>query len=66
MARRPPEDPRVTDLRRYKKAREAQVSCAQKPVRRNEAFLGSRPRAGVILVLVILGFLALTVLPGLL
>ena len=58
------EDPRVTDLRRYRKARELQKRRA--PVRpQNERFLGSRPRAGLILVLVILALAAMALLPKL-
>lgn len=61
MARRQ-EDPRVTDLRRYRKAREQQKRRA--PARpQSERFLGSRPRAGLILILVILALAALTLLP---
>ena len=60
MPRRP-EDPRVTDLRRYRKAREAQRR--QGPVRpQNERFLGGRPRAGLILAVVVLALLALGIL----
>jgi hypothetical protein len=56
------EDPRVTDLRRYRKARELQKRRSpQRPAR--ERFLGSRPRAGLILILVILALAALTILP---
>lgn len=48
MARRPQEDPRVTDLRRYKKAREqAKRRPPAKPP--GGGFLGSNPRAGLIL-----------------
>jgi hypothetical protein len=65
MARRP-EDPRVTDLRRYRRAREAQARRAQRPVRSREPLLGGRPRAGLILAVVILIFLALSVGPSLL
>jgi hypothetical protein len=55
------EDPRVTDLRRYRKAREQQQRRA--PSRpRSERLLGSRPRAGLILALVILALIAMTLL----
>jgi hypothetical protein len=55
------EDPRVTDLRRYRKARELQQRRG--PARpRSERLLGSRPRAGLILVLVIVGLIAMTLL----
>jgi hypothetical protein len=59
------EDPRVTDLRRYRKARELQRRQAP-PRPRSERFLGSRPRAGLILALVILALAAVTVIPNLL
>jgi hypothetical protein len=60
MARRQ-EDPRVTDLRRYRKARELQ---RRRPPQRlqNERFLGGRPRAGMILALVVVALIALTLL----
>jgi hypothetical protein len=64
MARRPQdEDPRVTDLRRYRKAREqeARKRAPQRP--RGESFLGSNPRAGAILAIVILVLVALYVIP---
>lgn len=62
---RPPEDPRITDLARYKKAREAeQRRKPAKPPR--PAFLGSNPRAGLILALVALAILAYLFLPSLL
>jgi anti-sigma factor RsiW len=65
MSRRP-EDPRVTDLRRYRKARELQrrQQAARRPP--SEGLLGSRPRAGLILVLVLLGLAALSLGPSLL
>jgi hypothetical protein len=59
MARRQ-EDPRVTDLRRYRKARELQ---RRRPPRlQSERFLGGRPRAGLILALVVVALIALTLL----
>jgi hypothetical protein len=64
MARRT-EDPRVTDLRRYRKARELQRR--QPPPRpRRESLLGGRPRAGLILALVVLALVAAWFLPMLL
>jgi hypothetical protein len=67
MARRPDEDPRVTDLRRYKKAREqAKRRPPPRPPSRREGFLGSNPRAGLILAVVAVVLLALWVLPALL
>jgi hypothetical protein len=65
MARRPPEDPRVTDLRRYKKARE-QARRQPPPRPANQRVLGSNPRAGLILVVVIAVALALFLLPAVL
>jgi hypothetical protein len=63
MPRRP-EDPRVTDLRRYRKARELQK---RRPPPRppKEGLLGPRPRAGLILVVVILVLAAMWILPHL-
>jgi hypothetical protein len=53
MARPPPEDPRVTDLRRYRKQRqEAARRPPPKPKAPRQGFLGSNPRAGMILALV--------------
>jgi hypothetical protein len=66
MARRPQDDPRVTDLRRYRKARELQRRQAAPQRPRSERLLGQRPRAGLILALVILALVAMTVLPRLL
>lgn len=67
MAKPPPEDPRVTDLRRYKQAREKAARKAP-PKRRapGQSFLGSNPRAGLILVLVILALVVLYLGPQLL
>jgi len=51
---KPPEDPRVTDLRRYKQEREkAARKAPPKPKAPKASFLGSNPRAGLILVAVI-------------
>jgi hypothetical protein len=64
MARRPEEDPRITDLRRYKKAREqAKRRPPPKPKRPSEGLLGSNPRAGLILAIVAVVLAALYVLP---
>lgn len=67
MAKPPPEDPRVTDLRRYKQERE---KAARKPLPKPKApkasFLGSNPRAGLILVAVVLVLAALYLLPAIL
>ena len=51
MARRPQEDPRITDLRRYKKARE-QAKRRPPPKPPGGGFLGSNPRAGLILAVI--------------
>lgn len=61
MARRPPDDPRVTDLRRYRKQR--QEARRRPPRPRGESFLGSNPRAGLILMLVVLALVAMWALP---
>lgn len=67
MARRPDEDPRVTDLRRYKKAREqAKRRPPPRPPKQREGLLGSNPRAGLILAIVAVVLLALWVLPAIL
>lgn len=57
------EDPRVTDLRRYRKARELQRRQAP-PRPRSERFLGNRPRAGLILAAVALAIAAAAILPA--
>jgi hypothetical protein len=47
-------DPEVTDLRQYKKSRErARKMQARAKARAGEPLLGGRPRAGVILAIVI-------------
>ena len=70
MANKDPD--RITDLARYRRNRERARKAAAQPTRRpapspagRQPFLGSRPRAGVILVVVILVLAALWVLPGL-
>lgn len=56
------EDPRVTDLRRYRKARDLQRRQARaRPP--NERLLGERPRAGLILMLVVLALVIVGILP---
>jgi hypothetical protein len=55
------EDPRVTDLRRYKKARE-QAKRRPPPKPPTQSFLGSRPRAGLILAAVVIVLAALSLL----
>jgi hypothetical protein len=50
---REPEDPRVTDLRRYRKAREeARRRPPPKPRAPRQGLLGDNPRAGLILAIV--------------
>lgn len=52
---REPDDPNVTDLRRYRKEKEkAARRPPPKPARPRETFLGSNPRAGLILLAAIL------------
>ncbi len=59
------EDPRVTDLRRYKQEREkAARKAPPKPVRPRESFLGSNPRAGLILLVAIVVLAALYLVPA--
>jgi hypothetical protein len=61
MPRRP-EDPRITDLRRYRKARALQRR--QPPPRPgSERLLGGRRGAGLILLLMVLTLLALWLAP---
>ncbi|HET6969982.1 MAG TPA: hypothetical protein VFH92_02555 [Phenylobacterium sp.] len=66
MAKRAPrdQDPQVTDLSRYRKAREAAARKAkgQRPPP-GPSFLGSNPRAGLILAAVVVLILVLYVLP---
>ena len=50
----PPEDPRITDLRRYRKEREEAAKRKPKPnpkAQMRETFLGANPRAGLILAI---------------
>jgi hypothetical protein len=66
MAKRAPkdEDPQVTDLSRYRKQREAAARKAkahQRPP--SPSFLGSNPRAGLILAGLVLLIIVLYVLP---
>lgn len=61
---KPPEDRRVTDLRRYREARErAARKPPPRPERRSESFLGSNPKAGLILVVVLAVLTALYIVP---
>lgn len=63
MARRPPDDPRVTDLRRYRREREKARKRPQATRPPGASFLGSNPRAGLILAVVALVLAALYVIP---
>jgi hypothetical protein len=57
-------DPKVADLRHYRREREkAARKAASPPKARGGGFLGSNPRAGLILALVAVVLLALFVLP---
>jgi len=58
-------DPRVTDLSRFRKARErARRAPSPKPAG-SQSFLGSRPRAGLILLAVAAVMAALWIVPAL-
>ena len=58
----PPDDPRITDLARFKMAREAEIR--RKPAKPpSPGLLGANPRAGLILALVVLVFGALWLWP---
>lgn len=63
---REPEDPRVTDLRRYRKARdEARRRSPPKPPRGpHEGLLGSNPRARLILAVIAVLVLLFWVAPA--
>lgn len=65
MAKRAPkdEDPQVTDLRRYRKAREAAARKAKAARPAGAPLLGSNPRAGLILAALVVLILAFYVLP---
>lgn len=59
----PQRDPRVTDLRRYRRERErARRAQSQPPRALNEPLLGRRKNAGLILALVVIVLLAMTLL----
>ena len=60
-------DPRVTDLRRYRKEREQAAKRKPNPkAQMRETILGANPRAGLILFLLALGMLVMFGLPHLL
>ena len=61
---RPPPDPRVTDLRRYRRERARAERAARKPARRREPLLGGRRNAGLILGVAIAVLIALSLLSG--
>jgi len=61
----PQRDPRVTDLRRYRRERErAKRAQPQRSRSPNEPLLGRRKNAGLILALVVVVLLAMTLLSG--
>lgn len=67
MAKPPPtapktDDPRVTDLRRYKQER-AKAAKKKPPKPPSPSFLGSNPRAGLILAVVVVVLAAIYGLP---
>ena len=62
MARRP-EDPRVADLKRYRKARELEQRRKAAPPRNAERLLGSRRGAGLILAVVVIVLVLMWLLP---
>jgi hypothetical protein len=65
MAPRPPTDPRVTDLRRYRRERERASRAAARPQPpRGEKLLGSRRYAGFLLVAAIVILAAMALMQG--
>jgi hypothetical protein len=64
MAKDPDDDRRVTDLRAYRKARQqAKRRRAPRPRPPGQSFLGSNPRAGLILAVVVAVLAALYLIP---
>lgn len=61
----PDDDPAVVDLARYRQAQADQQKARRPPPPVGEPLLGSRPRAGLILGLMILVMLALWMLSSL-
>lgn len=61
MAKGPKHEPEVTNLARYRKAKaeEARRKPPKPPKPPRQSFLGSNPRAGLILVVVVVVLLAL-------
>jgi hypothetical protein len=68
MGKAPKEDPRVTDLRAYRKAREQAQRRREPQATRpqGQSILGSNPRAGLILAIVVAVLAALYWIPRLL
>jgi len=65
MPPRPPPDPRVTDLRRYRRERERASRAAQKPQPpRDEKLLGGRRYAGFLLFAAIVILAAMALMQG--
>lgn len=64
------DDPRVTDLRAYRREKQRADERARRapppPKAGSQGFLGGRPRAGLILAAVVAVLLALWLLPALL
>lgn len=62
----PERKPKVVDLARYKKSRQAQAQAQARkpPPRPHEPILGGRPRAGLILGVVLLVVIAMVLLAG--
>jgi hypothetical protein len=59
-------DPEIIDLQRYRQAardKAAAAKIAKPPQSKSESVLGSRPRAGLILGLMALVFLAMWIIP---
>ncbi len=64
MTKPPPEDPRITDLNRYRKQRDRAKKVRPNPkAQMRETVLGTNPRAGLILAAAIAAFLLLFVAP---
>ena len=64
MAKPPPDDPRITDLRRYRKEREQAKKVKPNPkAQMRESLLGTNPRAGLVLVIAVVVIGLLFILP---
>ena len=72
MAKPPPktpgdQDPRITDLRRYRREREQAAKRKPNPkAQMRETFLGANPRAGLILIVLAVAVAAYLFLPAIL